>query len=111
VKPAENDCGDDSRHPLREVQCEATLKVIDRTEEEDDSGATVIREKERFSQRLTLLYADGRMALLSERAAGKEVGDAERAPADGEADVRETDSRHDNGRFGSSEPTRCRKTG
>jgi hypothetical protein len=110
VKPAENDCGDDSRHPLREVQCEATLKVVDRTEEDDESGATVIREKERFSQRLTLLYADGRIALLSERA-GKEAGHAERAPADGEADVRETDSRHDNGRFGSSEPTRFRKTG
>jgi hypothetical protein len=73
-----------------------SVKVVDRTEEEDDSGATVIREKERFSQRLTLLYADGRIALLSERAAGKEAGNAERAPADGEADVRETDSRHDN---------------
>ncbi len=70
-------------------------KVVDRTEEEDDSGATVIREKERFSQRLTLLYADGRIALLSERAVGKEAGDAERAPADGEADVRETEPRHD----------------
>jgi tRNA1(Val) A37 N6-methylase TrmN6 len=88
-----------------------SVKVVDRTEEEDDSGATVIREKERFSQRLTLLYADGRIALLSERAVGKEAGDAQRAPADGEADVRETDSRHDNGRFGSSEPTGCGKTG
>jgi hypothetical protein len=88
-----------------------SVKVVDRTEEEDDSGATVIREKERFSQRLTLLYADGRIALLSERAVGKEGGDAERAPADGEADVRETDSRHDNRRFGSSEPPGCGKTG
>lgn len=86
-----------------------SVKVVDRTEEEDDSGATVIREKERFSQRLTLLYADGRMALLSERA-GKEADDAERAPADGEVDVREADPRHDNGRFGPSEPAGCRKT-
>jgi hypothetical protein len=88
-----------------------SVKVVDRTEEEDDSGATVIREKERFSQRLTLLYADGRIALLSERAAGKETGDGERAPADGEADVREADSRHDHERFRSSEPAGCRKTG
>ncbi len=86
-----------------------SVKVVDRTEEEDDSGVTVIREKERFSQRLTLLYADGRIALLSERA-GKEAGDAERAPADGEADVRETDARYDNGRFGPSEPAGRRKT-
>jgi len=28
MKPAKNDCGDDGRHPLREVQCEATLKVV-----------------------------------------------------------------------------------
>jgi hypothetical protein len=83
MKPAMNDCGDDSRHPLREVQCEATLKVVDRTEEEEDSGATVIRERERFSQRLTLLYADGRIALLSERAAGKEAGNGECASAHG----------------------------
>ena len=86
-----------------------SVKVVDRTEEEDDSGVTIIREKERFSQRLTLLYADGRIALLSERA-GKEAGNAERTPADGEADVREADSRHDNGCFGSSEPARCRET-
>jgi hypothetical protein len=87
-----------------------SVKVVDRTEEEDDSGTTIIREKERFSQRLTLLYADGRIALLSERA-GKEAGNAERIPAHGEADVREADSRHDNGCLGSSEPARCRETG
>jgi hypothetical protein len=88
-----------------------SVKVVDRTEEEDDSGATVIREKERFSQRLTLLYADGRIALLSEQAAGKEAGNAERAPADGETDVRETDSRQDHGRLGLSEPAGRRETG
>jgi hypothetical protein len=43
------------------------VKVVDRHEEEDE-GTIVIHERERFSQRLTLLYADGRMALLSERA-------------------------------------------
>ena len=39
---------------------------MDRREDEED-GSTVIHEKERFSQRLTLLYADGRIALLSEK--------------------------------------------
>jgi hypothetical protein len=43
-----------------------SVKVIDKREEEED-GVTIIREKERFSQRLTLLYADGRLALLSEK--------------------------------------------
>ena len=45
---------------------EAT-KVVDRAEEEGGDGETVIREKERFSQRLTLLFADGRIELLSEK--------------------------------------------
>ena len=49
-----------------------SVKVVDRSEEEgEDGGNTVIREKERFSQRLTLLYADGRIALLSEKASDK----------------------------------------
>lgn len=69
-----------------------SVKVIDRAEEEGNDGeCTVIREKERFSQRLTLLYADGRIALLSEKpsekALPKEKGDAERSPANGEADL------------------------
>jgi tRNA1(Val) A37 N6-methylase TrmN6 len=51
----------------RHVAYWESVKVVDRHEEEDE-GTTVIRERERFSQRLTLLYADGRMALLSERA-------------------------------------------
>lgn len=45
-----------------------SVKVVDRVEEEESGGeAIVVCEKERFSQRLTLLYADGRIALLSER--------------------------------------------
>jgi hypothetical protein len=31
---------------------------------EEEDGTTVIHEKERFSQRLTLLYAGGRIALV-----------------------------------------------
>ena len=68
---------------------EAT-KVVDRTEEEGDSGETIIREKERFSQRLTLLFADGRIEMLSEKpreAKAKEPSDGERSPANGEAEV------------------------
>lgn len=63
------------------------VKVSDRIEEEDDDGATVIREKDRFSQRLTLLYSDGRYALLSESPQRKENPDGERAPAGGPAEV------------------------
>ena len=74
------------------MRCEATIKVVDRIEEEsEDGGSTVIREKERFSQRLTLLYADGRVALLSEKPSEKpetkEQSDEECVPANGQADV------------------------
>ena len=69
-----------------------SVKVVDRAEEEGgDDEATVIREKERFSQRLTLLYADGRIALLSEKpsekAPPKRGEDAQRSPEDGNSDV------------------------
>ena len=69
-----------------------SVKVVDRIEEEgEDGGNTVIREKERFSQRLTLLYADGRIALLSEKPSdkppAKERSDEECAPANGQANV------------------------
>ena len=75
MKPATNDCGDDSRHPLREVQCEATLKVIDRLEEVED-GVTTIRERERFTQTLTIAYSDGRTAILTDGS----HADEERSP-------------------------------
>ena len=67
-----------------------SVKVIDRREEEED-GVTVIHQKERFSQRLTLLYGDGRIALLSEKGAGaasrKDDANAECAPSDGQTDL------------------------
>jgi len=70
-----------------------SVKVVDKVEEEGGSpGAMVIRERERFSQRLTLLYGDGRFALLSEKTNAKEGDDAKRAPQDGDADVRETNA-------------------
>ena len=39
------------------------VKVIDKTEEEED-GVITIREKERFSNELTLVYATGQVAIL-----------------------------------------------
>lgn len=74
----------------RHVAFWESVKLVDRTEEEADSGGVVIREKERFSQRLTLLYADGRIALLSEKprsSDGEEIRNAQRASTDGSADV------------------------
>jgi tRNA1(Val) A37 N6-methylase TrmN6 len=69
-----------------------SVKVVDRAEEEGGDGeATVIREKERFSQRLTLLYADGGIGLLSEKPSEKvppkRGEDAQRSPEDGNCDV------------------------
>jgi hypothetical protein len=70
----------------RHVAYWESVKVVD-TREEEEGGRTVVHEKERFSQRLTLLYSDGRIALLSETSSGtkpgKEDADAERAPAHG----------------------------
>jgi len=40
-----------------------SIKTIDRTEEEED-GATVIREKERFSNELTVVFSSGITAIL-----------------------------------------------
>jgi hypothetical protein len=66
-----------------------SVKVVDRREEEED-GVTVIHQKERFSQRLTLLYGDGRIALLSEKGSGaasrKDDANAECAPSDGQTE-------------------------
>ena len=82
----------------RHVAYWESVKVVDRREEEED-GATVIHERERFSQRLTLLYADGRIALLSEKPSEipsrKEERDAERAPTDGQAELCPPDAGHD----------------
>lgn len=64
------------------------VKVSDRFEEEDEEGAVVVREKERFSHRLTLLYGSGRFALLSETPRAKENADGECSSAAGTADIR-----------------------
>ena len=64
----------------RHVACWETGKVVDRLEETDDQEVTTIRERERFTQRLTLVFADGRTAVLSE-----EDPDAKCTPEDGAA--------------------------
>jgi hypothetical protein len=46
------------------VQCEATIKIVDKTEEEDEKGVITVREKERFSNELTVVYSTGQMAIL-----------------------------------------------
>jgi tRNA1(Val) A37 N6-methylase TrmN6 len=85
----------------RHVAYWESVKVVDRREEEED-GTTIIHEKERFSQRLTLLYANGRISLLSEKPSDAifrtEDGHAERAPADGQADLCASEPGHDHQR-------------
>ena len=49
----------------RHVAAWNSVKVADRIEEEEN-GVITIRERERFTQALTLLYADGRTAILGD---------------------------------------------
>ncbi len=64
---------------MRHVACWQTSKLTDHIEETDDRGVTTLRDRERFTQSLTLIYADGRTAELSEDT------DAECAPTSGPA--------------------------
>jgi SAM-dependent methyltransferase len=48
---------------MRHIAHWQSIKLVDRTEEEED-GATVVREKERFSNELTLVYSTGQIATL-----------------------------------------------
>jgi SAM-dependent methyltransferase len=61
----------------RHVACWQARKVVDHFEEEDEKGVITIRDRERFTQALTLIYADGRTKELSED------NDAERTSANG----------------------------
>jgi hypothetical protein len=95
----------------RHVAYWESVKVVDRIEEEGEGAdTTVIREKERFSQRLTLLYADGRIELLAERPAPSKNGDTrdeERTSANGQADVCAPDAGHGDERFDSPASACC----
>jgi SAM-dependent methyltransferase len=64
---------------MRHVACWQTSKKVDHIEETDDRGVTTLRDRECFTQSLTLIYADGRTAELSED------NDAKCAPTSGPA--------------------------
>ena len=40
------------------------MKIVDKTEEEDEEGIITVREKERFSNELTLVFTTGQIATL-----------------------------------------------
>ena len=40
------------------------VKIVDKTEEEDEQGIVTVREKERFSNELTVVYSTGQVAVL-----------------------------------------------
>ena len=40
------------------------VKLVDKTEEEDEKGVITVREKERFSNELTVVYSIGQVAIL-----------------------------------------------
>jgi hypothetical protein len=40
------------------------VKIVDKTEEEDEKGVITMREKERFSNELTVVYSTGQVAVL-----------------------------------------------
>jgi hypothetical protein len=46
------------------VQCETTIKSVDKTEEEDEHGVITVREKEHFSNELTVVFSTGQVATL-----------------------------------------------
>ena len=48
----------------RHVACWQSIKVSDHIEETEEDGTVIIRDRERFTQRLTLVYADGRTVVL-----------------------------------------------
>jgi hypothetical protein len=48
----------------RHMSCWQAVKLVDRTEEEDDQGVVTVREKEHFSNELTVVYTTGQVAIL-----------------------------------------------
>jgi hypothetical protein len=48
----------------RHVAAWNSVKVVDRSEEVESDGTIIQRERERFSQELTLIYASGKTAIL-----------------------------------------------
>lgn len=75
----------------RHLACWSTDKTTDKFEETDDQGVTTIRERERFTQTLTVLYADGRAAILREG-----NGHEERSSANGAHRIPKDNQRNSN---------------
>jgi len=48
----------------RHISFWQAVKVVDKTEEEDEQGVITVREKERFSNELTVVYSTGQIAIL-----------------------------------------------
>ena len=48
----------------RHISCWQAVKIVDKTEEEDEEGVITVREKERFSNELTLVFTTGQVATL-----------------------------------------------
>jgi len=48
----------------RHVAAWQAVKVVDRSEETEEDGTVVVRERERFTNELTLVYASGETAIL-----------------------------------------------
>ena len=51
------------RNDERHISCWQAVKVMDKTEEEED-GVITVREKERFSNELTVVFSTGQVAIL-----------------------------------------------
>jgi hypothetical protein len=49
---------------LRHIAFWQAVKIIDKTEEDDEKGVITMREKERFSNELTVVYNTGQVAIL-----------------------------------------------
>jgi hypothetical protein len=48
----------------RHISFWQAVKLVEKTEEEDDRGVVTVREKERFSNELTVVYSTGQVAVL-----------------------------------------------
>jgi hypothetical protein len=48
----------------RHISFWQAVKIVDKTEEEDEQGVVTVREKERFSNELTVVYTTGQVAVL-----------------------------------------------
>jgi hypothetical protein len=84
----------------RHVAFWQTVKVTDIFEETDDDGVISIRERQRFTQSLTLAYASGRTAVLDD---GRKTSE-ECTPANGNAPVREDHAEHHDRHHGEDGP-------